>query len=109
MNKVEKIRIKKFKVLEDFEHEFNGENYMIVGENGVGKTSLIQFLGIAFGDQKHIPPDCYGDGVVWIDKDGKNYVRSDDSWRKRSWENIPHPISWHSIRGPEAHPTGLLW
>src|SRR3990167_3797471 len=74
MNKVEKIRIKKFKVLEDFEHEFNGENYMIVGENGVGKTSLIQFLGIAFGDQKHIPPDCYGDGVVWIDKDGKNYV-----------------------------------
>src|SRR3990167_1432398 len=74
MNKVEKIRIKKFKVLEDFEHEFNGENYMIVGENGVGKTSLIQFLGIAFGDQKHIQPDCYGDGVVWIDKDGKNYV-----------------------------------
>lgn len=72
--KIQKIQIKEFKILKDLEHDINGANIMIVGENGVGKSSLLQFIEIALGKSTNIPPDAKGKGVVFVDKDGEKYA-----------------------------------
>jgi len=73
MNRVETINIKKFKVLENFEADIKGQNVLLVADNEQGKSSIIQFLQIAFGDQNHIPPDAMGEGFVIVDRDGLKY------------------------------------
>ena len=73
MNRVETIKIKQFKCLEDFTADVKGQNFLLVGENGLGKTSVIQFLEIAFGDNSKIPPDTTGEGKVIIDRNGEEW------------------------------------
>lgn len=72
--KIQKVSIKKFKVLENFEADIMGNNIFIMGDNAQGKSSMIQFLKIALGDQSNIPPDATGEGVVVASKDGGNYT-----------------------------------
>jgi hypothetical protein len=44
-----------------------------LGDNGLGKSSFIQFIQIALGS-KNIPDKTNGEGVVWVDKEGKEYI-----------------------------------
>jgi len=72
--KIETIKIKEFKVLKNFEADIKGHNIFLVGDNCVGKSSIIQFLRVALGDQSNIPPNATGEGVVIASKDGSNYT-----------------------------------
>lgn len=74
--KIQKVTIKDFKAIKDFEKDINGNSFMLIGENGVGKSTVIQFLKIALGDQTVIPPNASGEGEVITDKDGKQYTFS---------------------------------
>lgn len=74
MLNIQQLRIKEFKILKDFEANFNGENILLLGENGIGKSSILQFLRIALGDQSCIPPNAIGSGEVITLKDGKEYT-----------------------------------
>lgn len=71
--KTEKVVIKDFKVLKNIEKEVNGNHILLLGDNGVGKSSFIQFIKIALGDQSSIPPNATGEGEVIVSKDGKPY------------------------------------
>lgn len=71
--KVETVTIKKFKVLEDFEQEINGNHILLLGDNGVGKSSFLQFIQIALGQQTNIPINDTGEGEVLINKNGSQY------------------------------------
>jgi len=71
--KIEKVNIKEFKVIENFEKEINGNHILIMGENGVGKSSLIQFIEIALGKTKNIPESATGEGEVFVTKDGREF------------------------------------
>ena len=71
--KVEKVVIKEFKILENFETEVQGNHILIMGDNGVGKSSLIQFMEIALGKQTNVPPMAKGEGTVFVNKDGQTF------------------------------------
>lgn len=71
--KLIKAKIRNFKSIKNFEAEVNGQNFWLVGENSVGKTSCQQLLKIAMGDANSIPPSMIADGHFWLDKDGKEY------------------------------------
>lgn len=72
--KVDKVIIKEFKIIEGFEKDIQGNHILIMGENGVGKSSLIQFMEIALGKQTAIPPNAKGEGEVFVNKDGKIFT-----------------------------------
>lgn len=72
--KIELFKIDKFKNLENIEQLVEGKHIMLVGENGVGKSSVIQFLEIAFGNTKNIPPNAVGSGEVVTSIDGRKYT-----------------------------------
>ncbi len=72
--RIQKVKIDKFKVLDGFEADLNGANIFLVGENGVGKSSVMQFIEIALGRTDNIPPDAIGKGEVVTDKDGNKYT-----------------------------------
>jgi hypothetical protein len=69
--KIETVKISKFKCLEDFNAEIKGKNILLVADNGKGKSSFMQFIRIAMGDNTCIPPNAEGSGVVIMDKNGK--------------------------------------
>lgn len=72
--KVKEIKIKKFKALNNFEALINSKNIFICGENGLGKSSLMQAIQICLGDTNSIPKDLYGKGnVVFSDEEGNDY------------------------------------
>lgn len=71
---VQTVKIKEFKILNDFEAEINGNHILLCGDNGVGKSSLIQFLKIALGDQSNIPPNATGKGEVVFDHNGNQLI-----------------------------------
>lgn len=61
--KVKKVSIKDFKVLKNIEKEINGNNIILLGDNGKGKSSFIQFIEIALGKQTTIPDIQHGEGT----------------------------------------------
>lgn len=69
--RTEKVKIKEFKVLQNIDQEVNGNNILLLGDNGVGKSSFIQFIEIALGKQTNIPAGASGKGEVIFNKDGK--------------------------------------
>lgn len=72
--KIQKINIKEFKILSDFEAEINGNNIFLLGDNALGKSSVIQFIEIALGKQGNVPIGADGSGYVVTDKSGKQYT-----------------------------------
>lgn len=72
--KVQQVKIKRFKKLEDFQKNFDGHNVIICGKNELGKSSVLQFIGIALGDQTNIPPRATGEGEIITTKDGKQFT-----------------------------------
>jgi len=71
--KVQQIHINKFKKLENIDAQFEGKHVLICGGNGAGKSSIMQFIEIAFGNKSHIPPHAEGSGYVITSKDGRKY------------------------------------
>lgn len=68
--KLQEVHIKEFKVLEDIESYPEGKNILLIGDNGVGKSSFIQAIKIALGS-KDVPPIKKGEwSVEATDKDG---------------------------------------
>jgi len=72
--KVKKVSIKDFKVLKNIEKEINGNNIILLGDNGRGKSSFIQFIEIALGKQTTIPDIQHGEGTIWVDKAGQEWT-----------------------------------
>lgn len=68
--RIQQVKIKDFKAITDLEEDIAGNNIFVLGENGVGKSSFIQFIEIALGKTTDIPPNAHGSGVVIADKDG---------------------------------------
>lgn len=79
--KIIKVKIRDFKVIKNLEKEVNGANILLLGDNGVGKSSFIQFIQTALGKQKDAPVDVTGNGYVLADKDGKEW-RFDVEYKK---------------------------
>lgn len=69
--KIVKVQINDFKNLKDFEADINGQNIILLGDNEVGKTSFLQFIEIALGNQKVIPPNINGSGEIITEMNGK--------------------------------------
>ncbi len=67
---LQSVKIKKFKCLKNVEAEINGANIILIGDNGVGKSSFMQFIQIALGDSKKVPPNASGEGQVVYDREG---------------------------------------
>ena len=76
MVKIQQVHIERFKVLENLEVELKGKNVLLIGDNGLGKSSFMQFVKVALGEQKHLPPDTEGKGFVIATKDGLEYAFS---------------------------------
>lgn len=72
--KIEKVKIKEFKCLQDFEANIDGGNIMLLADNGRGKSSFIQFIEIALGKTSNIPVNAQGSGEVVTDKDGRKFT-----------------------------------
>lgn len=72
--KIHTVKIKNFKAIKSLEQDFAGHSVILMGDNDMGKSSVIQFIKIALGDTKNIPPDAEGAGLVVVDKDGQKYT-----------------------------------
>ncbi len=72
--RIEEVKINEYKILKGLEFNPEGKNVLIIGENGLGKSTILQFIRIALGDQSNIPPDAFGDGVVVVNKKGIKYT-----------------------------------
>lgn len=72
--KIEQVKIKQFKCHTDLEVDLAGKSIILVGENGVGKSSLIQFINIALGKPNSAPPYFEGTGQVVATKDGRKML-----------------------------------
>ena len=71
--KVIKLKISEFKHLHDIDVDINGQNILLLGENGVGKSSVMQFIKIALGNTTSTPELEKGEGTVVMDKDGSEW------------------------------------
>jgi hypothetical protein len=69
--KVIKLIDVNFKALENFSADLNGYNVLLLGDNEVGKTSVIQFIKTCIGDKTCIPPGLNGSGEMVMEIDGK--------------------------------------
>lgn len=72
--KIQRVQIKEFKKLKDLDLKLDGQNIWIKGENSVGKSTLMQFIEISLGSKDAVPPNAEGEGIVWADKNGKEYI-----------------------------------
>lgn len=70
---LKRVKIEQFKCLEDLDTQIDGMNVMLLADNEAGKSSWIQFVEIALGRTNNIPPNVYGKGVIWADKNGVEY------------------------------------
>lgn len=71
--KIQTVNIKSFKKLKDFKAEINGNNVFLMGENGEGKSTIIQAIKVALGDQSNIPPNGVGEWTVVTTKETGTY------------------------------------
>ncbi len=72
--KLQKVRINRFQTLSNIDVEPMGANILLLGDNGVGKSTFIRFIRIALGDKSDIPPNASGEGEVYVTKDGREYT-----------------------------------
>jgi len=71
--KLLKVKIEDFKCIKNLEKDVQGKNLILMGENGVGKSSFIQFIKLALGDTSKIPQLDDAKGYVVVDRDGQEY------------------------------------
>ena len=71
--KVQTVNIKSFKKLKDYKADIAGNNVFIMGENSEGKSTLINAIKIALGDQSNLPPNGVGEWVVVATKEKGTY------------------------------------
>ena len=69
--KVQQVKIKEFKALKDINVEVNGHHLLVMGDNGVGKSSFIQLLEIAMGRQNNLPINAKGEAETTFLHEGK--------------------------------------
>lgn len=69
--KIQQVHIKEFKCHKDLNANLEGKHILLLGENGVGKSSLIQFIEIALGKSKAVPQYAEGSGYVVATQDGR--------------------------------------
>jgi hypothetical protein len=67
------VVIKDFKKLKNIKSEVNGCNVFLRGPNGIGKSSFMDFIEIAFGKSTIVPPNTNVEGHVIVDKSGNQY------------------------------------
>lgn len=72
--KVQEIKIKEFKAIKDLQLAVNGNDVIIHGKNGLGKSTVMQFIEIALGNTNNIPPNFLGEGEVVTHIDGKQFT-----------------------------------
>lgn len=70
--KVKSLRLKKYKVLEDFEIKFTSNGKVnpvtvICGINGSGKTSILDFLYNVFAKGEKVPSEVYDNNIIDFD------------------------------------------
>ena len=71
---IQRVIIKSFKAVKNFKFDLKGQSILLMGENGVGKSSVIQFIEIALGRTKNIPPNAKGSGEVVKLTNGKEFT-----------------------------------
>lgn len=71
--RVLEVIIKDFKKLKDLKSNIEGCNVFLRGPNRVGKSSFMDFIEIALGKSKIVPPNTNIEGQVITDKDGMEY------------------------------------
>jgi len=71
--KIQKVKIEDFKVLKNIEQQIDGKNLLLIGDNGVGKSSVMQFIEIALGRTDKVPPNAKGEGEVITNHLGEEY------------------------------------
>lgn len=69
--KIQKVKIKNFKVINDLEFDLNGQNIILLGDNEVGKSSFIQAIKSALGHLDNMPVNSETEVAVFVNKDGK--------------------------------------
>lgn len=72
--KVLQVNIEKFKIVENLNIDLDGKNLLLLGDNEVGKSSVIQFIKLALGYTDHMPEIEEGKGYIVTNKDGIKYV-----------------------------------
>lgn len=72
--KIKLIHIDNYKVIKDFTADVQGRSFMLMGKNGVGKTSVEQFIQYVLGNPDAIPPDAEINGFVVTTKDGHDWM-----------------------------------
>lgn len=76
---VQNVKIENFKKIKNLDQNFEGKSLIICGENGVGKSTVLQAIQIALGS-KNIPPIpiTKGEDNAYIEvitgEDGKEYT-----------------------------------
>lgn len=71
--RVLEVIIKDFKKLKDLKSNIEGCNVFLRGPNRVGKSTFMDFIEIALGKSKIVPPNTNIEGQVITDKDGMEY------------------------------------
>ena len=71
--KAVQVVIKDYKTLKNIKTEVNGCNVFLRGPNGIGKSSFMDFIEIAFGKSSIVPPNTNVEGQVIVDKNGNQY------------------------------------
>lgn len=72
--KIKLIQIDNYKVLKNFTADVQGRSFMLMGKNGVGKTSVEQFIQYVLGDPDAIPPDVDINGFLVTTRDGHDWL-----------------------------------
>lgn len=69
--RVIKLKNINYKCLEDFNADLDGHSVILLGDNEVGKSSLLQWIKISLGDKSCIPPNTNGSGEMVVEINGK--------------------------------------
>ena len=64
----------KFKIVENLNINLEGKNLLLLGDNEVGKSSVIQFIKMALGYTDHMPELEEGKGYIVTNKNGVKYT-----------------------------------
>lgn len=72
--KIQKVKIRNFKKIENLEENINGNNIILLGDNDIGKSSFLQAISIALGMTKNIPPNCNSEIEIEAGEDNEKFI-----------------------------------